>query len=213
MKALYFILLLFLTNYTCFAQDIYYGPKIGVNVSNMNFSGEDVKELKENSGMKLSTHLGGFVEFAINDYFAVQPELIYTVKGAGFRTDADKSYKSAYVLKYISLPVMAKYFVKERISIEAGPQVAYLLSAKNVEINGIFSSPIGSEAAAIDLYNTTKPIDLGIVLGAGYITKSGFYFGARYEYGIFDIAKPKEGEQKSFRNGNIMLSAGFSMNY
>ncbi len=213
MKKFVLLVLLSVLSFHNKAQEIYYGPKIGINISSLSFSGNDAAVLKQNSGMKLSTHLGGFVEFVINDFFAVQPELLYSVKGARFKTDTDADYKSAFVLEYISLPIMVKYFVKERIAIEAGPQIAYLLRAENVETSGLFSSNLGNEAVAINLYNEMKPLDLGVALGVGYITKSGFYLGARYEYGILDIAKPKDSQDISIKNGNIMLSAGFTLNY
>ena len=195
-------------------QDIYYGPKVGFNVSHLMISGQDGDLLKDESSMKLSTHIGGFVELVFSDFISLQPELLYNVKGATFKNSEEDDYKSAYVYKYLTLPVMFKYFVKERISIEGGPQFSYLLSAKNVEVNGIFSSNIGSEAAAINLYDDMKPIDLGFALGGGYISKSGFYLSARYEFGLFDVSKPQDtNNDLSLRNGNVMLSVGYSVNY
>jgi hypothetical protein len=195
------------------AQDYYYGPKVGFNVSHIFFSGDDTETLQEMSGMKISTHIGGFVEIVFNEYFSVQPELLYTVKGARFRDGADEEYKSAFVYKYITLPVIAKYYIKERISIEGGPYVSYLLSAKNVEINGLFSSNLGSEAAAIDLKGDMNTIDAGIALGVGYMTKSGFYFSTRYEFGLLNTAKKQDEISAKMSNGNIMLTAGFGLNY
>lgn len=173
------------------AQDYNYGPKVGFNVSHIYFSGADTETIQEMSGMKISTHIGGFVEIVFNDFFSVKPELLYTVKGARYRDGADEEYKSAYVYKYITLPVMAKYYIKERISIEGGPYVSYLLSAKNVEINRFFSSNIGSEAAAIDLKGDMNIIDAGVAWGVGYMTKSGFYFSTHYEFGVLNTAKNK----------------------
>ena len=214
-KVLISLIVIFLGSQMSWSQqDIYYGPKVGFNVSHLMISGQDGALLKDESGMKLSTHIGGFVELVFSDFISLQPELLYNVKGATFKSSEDDDYKSAYVYKYLTLPVMFKYFVKERISIEGGPQFSYLLSAKNVEVNGIFSSNMGSEAAAVNLYDDMKHIDLGFALGGGYITKSGFYFSARYEFGLFDVSKPQDTEKElSLRNGSIMLSAGFSVNY
>ena len=195
------------------AQDIFYGPKVGVNINQMMFSGNDTDLLKDMSGMKIASHIGGFVEYFFTDAIAVQPELLYTIKGASFKDATDEEYTSAYVLKYISIPVMAKYYVSKSFSVEIGPYASYLLSAKNVEVNGIFSSALGSEAAAIDLKDSFKPFEFGAALGFTYVTKKGIYLGARYEYGILDIAKPLEDVDASFRNATIMASVGFSLNY
>ncbi|RZJ55928.1 MAG: PorT family protein, partial [Flavobacterium sp.] len=34
-------------------------------------------------------------------------------------------------LSYLNVPIMAKYYVIEKLSLEAGPQIGFLLSAKN----------------------------------------------------------------------------------
>lgn len=211
-KLIFIALIAFQYNFSN-AQDVYYGPKLGLNVTHLMLSGDASEGLKGNNGMKLSTHLGGFVEIIFSDYFSLQPELLYTVKGARFKNEDVDEYKSAYVYKYISLPILAKYYVTKNITIEGGPQISYLLSAKNVEVKGIFSSPVGSEAAAIDLKKDMKPIDLGIALGGSYLTKSGFYLGIRYEFGVFDISNPQDDSDLSIRNGTIMLTTGLSMKY
>jgi hypothetical protein len=194
-------------------QEFYYGPKVGISASHLLFSGDGTEVLKENSGLAMNTHIGGFVEIVLSEFFSIQPELMYSVKGARFRDNAAEDYKSAFVYKYLTLPVIAKYYATEKISIEGGPYVSYLLSAKNVEVNGIFSSNYGSEAAAIDLKDDRNPLDVGVALGVGYITKTGFYLSTRYEYGLMNSYKSTEFPDVKMNNGNIMLSAGFSLNY
>ena len=49
--------------------EIVVGPKVGLNMTNI--SNFDLKN-------KLSFHVGGFAEFRFNDYFAIQPELVYS---------------------------------------------------------------------------------------------------------------------------------------
>jgi hypothetical protein len=213
MKLLTSILLfLVLGSSTFYAQDFYYGPKIGINVNHLTFSGNDAKEWQDNSKFMVSSHIGGFVEIVYSEFFSVQPELLYSIKGARFKDPAEDDYKSAYVLKNITLPIMFKYFVKEQVSLELGPQVSYLLSAKNIEVNGIFSSNLGSEAAGIDVHDEFNHLDIGIAAGVGYITKTGFYLGARYEYGLLDISESTEMWDNTLKNGTIMVSAGFSFN-
>ena len=77
---------------------------------------------------KTSFHIGGVVEIPISDSFSVQPELLYSSQGAkaesSFGGDVD------FKLSYLNLPIMAKYYVAENFSLEAGPQVGLLLSAK-----------------------------------------------------------------------------------
>ena len=58
------------------AQEVQFGAKAGVNFANL--TGDDV----DNSDMRTSFHLGVVAEIKINEKFSVQPELLYSSKGA-----------------------------------------------------------------------------------------------------------------------------------
>jgi hypothetical protein len=211
MKKLAFTIVLFISMLTSLkAQDIYYGPKVGANLTHFFYSGEDADYLKDMSKLKLASHFGVFAEIVFDDFFSVQPELLYSVKGARYRISDDDDFKSSYVLKYLSLPVVAKYYVTKEISLEAGPQVAYLLSAKNIETSDDLSSNLGEEAASIDIKNQMQSIDFGATAGVGYLTKTGFYISARYTFGILNAHKSLADENTIMHNGAVQVSFGFS---
>ena len=150
------------------AQGVKFGAKAGLNVTTIT-GGEF------SASSKVGFHVGGLVEFKLTDKFAVQPELLFSTKGAksdffGFTSEEN--------LSYIDLPIMVKYFVMEGLSIEAGPQVSFLMSAK-AKVDGVsFDSK--------PLYNST---DFGFNIGAGYELTSGLFFQARYNLGLSDISK------------------------
>lgn len=189
------------------AQDVYFGPKIGGNLSHTFYSG-DSESVLNNSQMRLSSHFGVFTELVFSDFFSLQPELLYSIKGDEFLSNDDDTFKSSYIYKFLSLPVVMKYYVTEEITLEAGPQVAYLLSAKELRIGEDISTEYGEEEASFNLKedDIVQVYDLGVVAGVGYLTKSGFYLSARYNLGLMNTYK-EEGELK---NGAIQLSAGFS---
>ncbi|RZL41864.1 MAG: PorT family protein, partial [Pedobacter sp.] len=56
------------------AQEIDYGVKGGLNIANLT---GDI----ENAKSKVSLHVGGFVQFKVNEKFSVQPELLYSQQG------------------------------------------------------------------------------------------------------------------------------------
>jgi len=192
------------------AQDVYFGPKVGVNLTHFIFTGEDADSFKDMHKMKLSSHFGGFAEIVFDDYFSLQPELLFSIKGARFRDSDEDDFKSAYVLKYISLPIIAKYYISKEISLEAGPQVAYLLSAKNIETSDTLVSNLGHEAASVDIKDRMEDFDFGVTAGVGYLTKTGFYISARYNFGILNAKIEEEGIDTVFHNGTAQLSFGFS---
>ncbi|MGI9550310.1 MAG: porin family protein [Aurantibacter sp.] len=167
------------------AQDITIGAKAGLNFATLQPDLNDPKS-------RTSFHLGGMAEIPINEMFSVQPELLYSSQGVKDESDDDEVVR----LNYISLPVLAKYYVIEALSIEAGPQFGFLISAE-VEDNG----------ETIDIKDDTKSVDVGFAIGAGYKLESGLNFGIRYFLGsdINDIGEDPE----KFKNRVFQISVGY----
>lgn len=166
------------------AQDVTFGAKAGVNLANLTGDIED-------NDMKVGFHVGGVAEIMFNEKFGVQPELMYSSQGSQEDFDGDTV---KYNLDYINVPVMAKYYVTEDLSIEAGPQVGYLVNSKatydgdSEDIEGL------------------KDIDFGFNLGAGYKLESGLNFSARYNLGLSNINDEGDNDLK---NGVIQFSVGY----
>ena len=168
------------------SQGVTFGVKAGMNFANLN------GDIEEND-MKLGFHFGGVAEIMFNDKFAVQPELLYSSQGTQFDF-AGETLK--YNLDYINVPVMAKYYVAEGFSVEAGPQVGFLVSAK--------SKFDGDTEDIEDL----KSIDFGFNFGAGYKLDSGLNFSARYNLGLSNI-DDVDNSDFEIKNGVIQVSVGY----
>ncbi len=97
-------------------------------------------------------------------------------------------------LNYLSLPLMGKYYVTKGLSVEAGPQIGYLLSAKD---------------EGRDVKDNFKTIDYGLTFGVGYKLENGLNFTARYNAGLSNI-NDVAGSKDKFRNGVAQLSIGYS---
>ena len=160
------------------AQDTKYGVKGGLNMSNNSADG---------SKSITSFHLGGFAQFKMNDKFAIQPELLYSAQGA--KTDF-----GTLNLNYINIPVMAKYNVADAFSIEAGPQIGFLMSAT---------------FASVDVKDTCNSTDFGFNLGAGYDLNETMSLGLRYTMGLSNVEKDVAGQASNSKNSNIQLSFGY----
>lgn len=145
------------------AQDIKFGVKAGLN--NTNLTGDDV-----DADAKTSFYIGGLVDFTVSEKFHVQPELLYSNEGAS--DDAG--------ISYLRLPVMAKFYVAEGFSLQAGPELAF---------------KIGTEEDFVD--EATKSLDFGLGLGAGYELTNGLFFDARYNLGLANIADYDGGDIKN----------------
>ena len=161
------------------AQDMKFGVKGGLNFSNLTSS--------EGSNGLTSFHLGGFAEFKVSEKFAVQPELLYSMQGAGY-DGGDLN------LNYINIPIMAKFYVAEKFNIQAGPQIGFLMSAK---------------ADGTDVKDLFKTTDFGLNLGAGYNLNDNMMLDLRYNLGLSQVQDELfPGESKSM-NAVLQLSFGY----
>ena len=162
------------------AQDIEFGVKGGLNFSSIN--GDGIPE----SGLTTGFHFGVMAEINVFDKFSFQPELLYSDQG--YATD-----KNTIVFNYINVPLMAKYYVTERFSFEAGPQIGFLISAKNEDI---------------DIKNQLKSIDYGLNFGIGYKLDNGLNFGVRYNFGLSNV-NDVSGSSDKFQNRVVQASIGY----
>ena len=111
-------------------ENIRFGAKAGVNFASIN--GDETNGVDGRTGF----HIGAVAEIPISDKFAFAPELLYSTQGAkvDFREEffgSVFSQESTTKLDYLNLPLMAKFYVAEGLSIQAGPQIGFLLSAKS----------------------------------------------------------------------------------
>lgn len=156
-------------------SDISLGLKGGLNLSFIAGDGTD------NFDSKMSFHIGLVSEIPISDKFSFQPELIYSAQGDKETVDGmDIKYK----LDYLNLPLLAKYYISEGFSLEAGPQIGLLLSSK-AEGGGI----------SIDLKDMMKNVDFALGFGLGYKLENGINFSGRYNLGLSNIVE---------KNGSIL---------
>lgn len=198
---------------TAVAQDINWGVKGGLNYSTLT------SEMEPDH--IFGYHAGLTAEFRIAPKFALQPELLYSLEGAHSEiefSDEEFSFYSDQKIKlgYINLPVMAKYFVTPALSLQAGPQVGYLVSAKNeYEIASDFPDDFGmNESGTADIKDELKKISLGLNFGLGYEFQK-LFLQARYHMGLTNISdfedfdEEFEGEMEKIKNAGFQFSVGY----
>ena len=182
------------------AQETNFGAKAGVNFA--TFTGDG-----DHNDTRTAIHVGIMAEFMISDMFAFQPELMYSAQGAKYSDaqDGEGTYDGVFKNDYINIPLMAKYYVAEGFSLEAGPQVGFLISSieEYEEINT-------GEADDWDVKDKFKGIDFGINIGVAYKLEGGLNFGARYNLGFSDLNDdPEYFGDTNFKNGVIQVSLGY----
>lgn len=172
-------------------EDMSFGVKGGLNISSITNS--DVEGM--DSSTLVGFHIGLFGKFMIADKFAIQPELLYSTQGVkleGFGSEADLK------IDYINIPVMAKYYVAKDFSLELGPQIGFVTSAK-IESGG------ESESVKDDV----KSIDLSLGFGASYNIVDNFMVGARYNLGLTRLQEDLEPGESESKNSVFQISVGY----
>lgn len=100
---------------------------------------------------------------------------------------------------------MAKIYVIPNLSLEAGPQLGILVSAKEKyeeNMGGVITS------SDEDVKDSFKSIDFGFNVGAGYDFTEHFGAGVRYNIGLSNIADAGESDFK-LNNSVLSLSVGY----
>ena len=181
------------------AQETKFGVKGGLNVANLT-GDED-----EDNSSKVGFHVGGFVEIKVSDKFSVQPELLFSTQGTQAEySESGVSFKAKINLSYLNIPVMAKYYVAEGFSLEAGPQIGFLTSAKyKIESEGNDSE--------VDAKDDFESVDFGVNFGAGYDFTENLSVGLRYNLGLSNVYKTEAGDD--FKNSNNVFSVSLGYKF
>lgn len=120
------------------------------------------------------------------------------------------SYDNTLKLDYLNIPVIAKYFVAEKFSLQAGPQIGFLLSGKGdyketVTTGGVTTSNSSSQ----NLKENVKSTDFGFNFGIGYEFTKELAVDLRYYVGLSDINKHLEGDTSKIKNNNFSLTLDY----
>lgn len=195
------------------AQEIKFGVKVGAGVSTFSGTLSDAE-------VKLSGHIGGFAEFKFKK-FAIQPEILFSNVGAEwnytYRSNTDWYYdgpieNTQYManLYYLHIPVMAKYYIIEPLSVEFGPQLGVLLDAQTEYTTTYWNG--ADTTYKENVKDDLKTIDLGLNFGATYNFKNRMFVSGRYTLGLTDIddTKPEVGERaNTAKNQVFQMSFGY----
>ncbi|NML37157.1 PorT family protein [Chitinophaga sp. G-6-1-13] len=148
-------------------KKVNYGLKAGLNLSNSNAQFDDIRA---------GIFAGGFAEIKLNKHWALQPELVYyrnVSPGLAYFTPDDHVVRAKKKEDFIAIPLMVKYYIKPKLYVEAGPEVNFVLAAKE--------EGLGHSQNITFLYDR---LNVSGSLGVGYQLPHGFGVNARYSLGV-----------------------------
>lgn len=178
------------------------GIRGGLNVSNLYV--KDVDD--ENSRYGFNAGLYG--QILSTEAFAIQPELLYSTKGAQAEYHGVLGDQTArFNLNYLEVPLLAVFKLGSAAEIHAGGYASYLLSA-NIKYTGDFTN--GTDQLDRDQFRSG---DAGLVGGFG-LNFGNMQVGARYNYGLVEIAKSNAARNilGSSKNSCASLYIAFNLN-
>ena len=183
------------------AQTTSFGVKAGASLTNV--TGNGAANTKNIFGFN-----GGLVaNFALNDAFSIQPEVLYSMKG----NKTERAYtgytdKLTTRLHYIDVPVLARVNAGG-LFFELGPQIGFLVAAKQKEetsgggVAGTYEQSIKDRVASVDF---------GYAAGLGYQLSNGPGIGLRYNGGFIDTKSPSA-SSSAVRNSAFQLYLSYML--
>lgn len=205
---------------TSFAQAIIgKGIKGGLNIA--EFKGdviEDIGDIGWDIGSKVGIVIGAFLTYSINEKLAIQPEVLYSMKGAkveyqytichhsnGYYKETFPA-KGTWFLNYLDIPILARYSIasvsKYKLHIFAGPSLGFYLNGKaKTEIE---EKSDENEEHDIESDDVNSP-DWGFAFGAG-VTLNQLSIDGRYSMGTTNITKE---DDLDWQNKVISLMVGY----
>jgi Outer membrane protein beta-barrel domain len=168
------------------AQEVSYGAKAGVSFATLSFDPSS----EVSYGLRTGVTAGGLVAFPIGSRLTIQPEGLFTQKGA--KVD-DLGVSATIEIDYIEVPVLAKYTVAggpaRSFHVFGGPSVAF-------KVHSSSSATLGGSTVEIDNGDRIEDIDYGVVMGAG-MTFDRFTVEGRFTLGLANIDAEDPDESKA----------------
>lgn len=190
--------------------------KAGVNFSNMLFEEDDtsIEDLAKNGATKFTAGVAFLLPFS--DAVALQPELLFTQKGAkSTYTILGEEFSNDLTYNYLDIPLLLRLSLGDThgeglgIYINGGGYVGYAFNGKSKN-----STPLGSTETDIEFDDSDDQsrIDFGAALGGG-LTLGNLFFDLRYNHGINNILDDDANNNndngfKKLQHRGLALTAG-----
>lgn len=181
-----------------------YGIKGGFNMSNLYSSDAN------DENVLYGFNAGLYATLPISDFIAIQPEILFTTKGAKLEyNNVFASGDSKFRLNYIEVPLLVRVNITPNFNVHAGGYASYFVSSK---VTGRGDFNFEQEIDTDDL----NKFDAGLSAGVG-VDFDPVSIGLRYNYGLTTIGKERTvaGTTYTFpdaKNSNLTLYLSYKLN-
>lgn len=193
-----------------------YGFKAGINISNLNITNvEGVDPAVTTSQIGLAA--GACFYIPLSEKWHLSPEILYTQKGASFIYNLTHDYAvnqrkefintSQITLSYAQLNTSVTFKASEKIAINIGPTVSFLIGEKYSIDPSIFS--VGTNYLTTDNLLNTESLEVGINTGLSYFITENFISDLRVFTGFLKAAKVIQPYESS--NSDLVPEASYTI--
>jgi len=200
------------------AQERNFGVLGGLNYANIR--GDRAESI--NSSWRLAYHFGIFSNFSLSDKIALEPRILFSSKGYDDEIDFDQlgfaesngstisqnrvNYTSRN--NYLSIPVLLKYKIIDKISLDLGPEIAFLLYSKDVitkvDREGFYAKGDVPDEGSGDFF-----LDYGAMAGVIYYFTDDASIQLNYFHGLSNLHRKNPIGDSTENNSVFQLSIGY----
>lgn len=173
-----------------FAQELSFGIKAGLNVSDIVLNNVVNPDLEADYKTRLGPHGGLYASFRLDETWSFAPELLYSQKGV-------KAVGTLINLNYATLPLLVRYKVADNLHVEGGPEVGYLFLARSKfgKVNDVYSNSL----------------DIAVNIGVVYLLSKKMFLGARFGAGFSNLIDDSSGSGIKYQNRVLQFSIGYEI--
>ena len=174
-----------------------YGIKVGANIANISSTQNDGASPIDESPL-IGIAGGFYMEIPLNDKWYLNPELIYSQKGASFTYDYKHNYttneKDEYTtnntlkLAYIEISPTISYKTNDKIALNIGPSISFLMQEDLTFTEKFLEEGTPSIPSPPTLYES-ESLDIGLNLGLSYYLTEDFIAEGKVNTGLMSIGE------------------------
>jgi hypothetical protein len=192
------------------AQNVSAGVKAGFVLNSIPNAGQVIDQITFVESVDVSAKLGltggGFVQFAFNDQFSLQPEMLFVMKGVNLDLANNAGEVTAEV-NYLELPLFARFDRSFNDTLRGFAMAGPAFSVK-VGTGGTLDGVQGTSDFDIDPAIGSR--DFGLAF-AGGLEWPNFLVEARYVLGLVDVATDFYFHEDELRNRSFSVMVGLRL--
>lgn len=193
-----FVIVILSTMLFGFAEGVSFGIKAGMNIANMNVEGLQ---------SRIGFCGGGFASIEVGDIIVIQPEALYTQKGAKWERVYEPPGITTLKLDYVDIPLLFRFMLPVKGAVKPNLFVGYYFA---INVNATYRIDVNGASEERDFGEYYKDTDFGMVLGGGvdFLLKKGkIVLDGRYALGL--ITTSELGLDEKNRVISFMLGYSF----